>query len=231
MVTYGMDKHNNDKKRKNIENNENNEIEEIYDAASNGNLEFFQKNSDIDLNQKIIFNQTAFHVVCWKDQTAIIEFIVKKNPECINEKDDLKYTALQIACMRNNIDIIKFLLPHGADFNMVDQDGKKPLMVCDKETQIEICHYMRTLRSNNSFLVSELCKYNKTFSQKALTLMMSLKRLQKNTNHQAYKIPKPLIIMIFKMAGIKMVTGSIAELLTADNIEQLITKWTTKDKK
>ena len=135
---------------------------------------------------------------------------------------------MHYACWNDRTEIIKLLFKYGADFNVVNKSGSKPLMLCNENTRTEMCNYMKELAKYASFLVPELCKHNKVFAKKAAQFIMTLKDLKK-TKGPSFNVPRPLILMMLQELALD--GSSIGEILATDNVDELITKWKTRDKK
>jgi hypothetical protein len=199
--------------------------------------EFIVKKHPELLKEKDDGYWTPLHYACWRGHTALVELIVEKDSELLKEKNNCGRTPLHLACGYDRTKTIKLLLMYGADFNVVNNYGEKPLMPCSEKTQTTICNYMKELTSDVYSLFQELCKHNKVCAQKAAQFIMSMKFVQtklKENKCPMVKIPRFIILIMLNMSDIKMTAGSIGELLAAttnEEVNQLITKWTTKDKK
>ena len=79
------------------------------------------------------------------DDVIVIKKIIEDNPQLVNfrNKNDFPYiTLLHMAAMNSLTDLAKFLINHGAEVNVIDDNGFTPLMFATRKGDTEIVRYL-----------------------------------------------------------------------------------------
>lgn len=98
-------------------------------------VNFVQQNKDNQLNQEDMkYGGTPLHWACSK---TVIETLIDMNCS-INSGNFQKRTALHIMVLRNRLDCAVALLSHGADPDLADEEGNRPLHFAAKAGHISL---------------------------------------------------------------------------------------------
>jgi ankyrin repeat protein len=106
----------------------------LFCAAEKGHVEIVQilleAGADFNISSKKI--QTPLYIACKNGHTNIIKLLIQKGAHLNTQSDDGS-TALHVACVLQRIEVIVELLAAKADVQLLDKNGKYPmLMVLEK---------------------------------------------------------------------------------------------------
>jgi ankyrin repeat protein len=85
--------------------------------------------------------KTPLHDSCYRGDTAAVVDVVYESD--VNMQDRDGRTAMHIACVNGHLDIVKVLLSVFADTNIIDDDGRTPVAVCEYYGSPELAHYIQ----------------------------------------------------------------------------------------
>jgi len=114
------------------ENSDGSKQDDIFKAASEGNLEncqlFLAKTEDINVRDED--GQTALHWACDANHLEIVRFLLSNGAD-VNVQDKGMQTPLHFALISGHEDIAKNLIQAGANIDALDEDGNTPANLCD----------------------------------------------------------------------------------------------------
>jgi uncharacterized protein len=98
------------------------------------------KKANVDsVNQ---FGYTALHFAVQKNDLRIVRLLINSEDsivdKMINKKDDLGNTPLHLAVDSGNANIVDFLIKKGADKNIRNSEGERPLEMARKKQYLKI---------------------------------------------------------------------------------------------
>ncbi|PAA53095.1 hypothetical protein BOX15_Mlig004154g2 [Macrostomum lignano] len=79
---------------------------------------------DADCSLEDAYGDLALHVACFAEDCHAARLVVKAGPEFVNKQNASGNTPLHIAALCENPELLALLLRHGADFNVMDANGK-----------------------------------------------------------------------------------------------------------
>lgn len=98
------------------------------------------KKANVDfVNQ---FGYTALHFAVQKNDLKVVRLLINSSEaiveKMINKKDDLGNTPLHLAIDSGNANVVDFLVKKGADLNIRNSQGERPLDIARKKQYFKI---------------------------------------------------------------------------------------------
>jgi hypothetical protein len=93
----------------------------------------------IDINSKIIFNETPLMIACEKNNLRLVERLIDRGA-VLENKTLIGKTALFYAIHKNNLSIVNFLISRGANLNVINEYGTTPLILAIRNNSKDIVY-------------------------------------------------------------------------------------------
>ena len=145
----------------------------IFESASElGDIEIFKILSKyLENNESILTalinkeKNNIFHISARENQILSLLFFYefyKDNPSVLNNRNKSQWTPLIMACYRGNYEYVNFLINLGADYSIVDKNGKSALFYAVESFNYRLIKYLiligidKNMKDNNNKKAIEL---------------------------------------------------------------------------
>ena len=92
---------------------------------------------DRDINATCDGKLTALHIACRESSNSCLKLLLENEKIKINLKSDGGFTPLHFACFNSNLEAVKLLIDKGADKNITDLKGRRPIdLIKDRNDEI-----------------------------------------------------------------------------------------------
>ena len=112
----------------------------IYEAASKGEITWFENNNDYEVNEKNNDGYTALMLAASNGHKDIVSKLLAQEGIDVNAKDDHHNTALIFATQKGHTEIVYALLAKGADVNAKDDHRNTALIFAAEKGHTDIVH-------------------------------------------------------------------------------------------
>ncbi len=123
-----------------------------------------------DLNQKTREGYSLLYIAVQNKHKPIVEYLLSKGAP-INEKNGLNDdSALHKACFIGSLEMTKTLIEAGADINILDKIGQKPIDLAIGQNHQAVVEYLESLQPQpqwTGFTQSDISKFDTIFETEA----------------------------------------------------------------
>ena len=99
---------------------------------------------------------SALHIACRESSFSCVEYLLENKEVDVNLKSEGGFTPLHFACFNGDILIVKLLIDKGADKNIVDSKGRKPVDLIKDRDDKESSEIKEYLHSNDAVFLHSL---------------------------------------------------------------------------
>eukprot|EP00817_Percolomonadidae_sp_ATCC50343_P006068 CAMPEP_0117426514 /NCGR_PEP_ID=MMETSP0758-20121206/6602_1 /TAXON_ID=63605 /ORGANISM="Percolomonas cosmopolitus, Strain AE-1 (ATCC 50343)" /LENGTH=172 /DNA_ID=CAMNT_0005211707 /DNA_START=520 /DNA_END=1035 /DNA_ORIENTATION=+ len=157
------------------------------------------KSTNINVNRKDKFNNTALYAACCHGNTALVNLLIEHGAE-VNTKNDDGYTPLYRVCKRGNLDMVNLLIEHKANVNEKGNEDRTALLIACEEGHFKIIQRLLEEEADVN-AVSKDMKWSPLFmaiGQGSLEIVKLLVNYKANTNQLDSMNRSPLCMAILK---------------------------------
>jgi ankyrin repeat protein len=144
------------------------EITVLYQACTESSLDIITLFVDAgaDVNSKTKAGYTPLFLAVQNKRKPIVEYLISKGAR-INEKNGLNDdSALHKACYSGSLEMTKTLVEAGADINILDKIGQKPIDLAIGQNHQAVVEYLEALQPQpqwKGFTQSDISKFDTIF--------------------------------------------------------------------
>jgi len=146
------------------------EITVLYQACTDSSLDIDIVNlfvdAGADVNSKTKAGYTPLFLAVQNKRKPIVEYLISKGAR-INEKNGLNDdSALHKACYSGSLEMTKTLVEAGADINILDKIGQKPIDLAIGQNHQAVVEYLEALQPQpqwKGFTQSDISKFDTIF--------------------------------------------------------------------